>query len=95
MNTYELVTILRADLSDEDSSAQIEALQGWIESNGGNILSVDRWGRRRLAYPIEKQKDGFYILFKADLPSTAPVEIERQMGISENILRYLIIRGEA
>jgi small subunit ribosomal protein S6 len=89
---YELAVIIRADLSDEETTAQIETIQGWIESNGGSVLEIDRWGRRRLAYPIRKQQDGYYTLFKIELPPNAPTEIERNMHISESLLRYLITR---
>jgi small subunit ribosomal protein S6 len=89
---YELAVIIRADLSDEETTAQIETIQGWIESNGGSVLEIDRWGRRRLAYPIRKQQDGYYTLIKIELPPNAPTEIERNMHISESLLRYLITR---
>ncbi len=94
MHTYELVTIFRVDLSSDDMVALTETLTGWIEASGGKILETHQWGRRRLAYQINKQRDGYYILFKVELSSGAPVEIERNMQISEQILRYMITRVE-
>ncbi len=92
MREYELMVILRADLAEDDLTAQIDTVQGWIESNSGKITSLDRWGRRRLAYPIERQRDGYYLLYKLSLPVQAPFELERNLRINENVLRYLLIR---
>ncbi len=94
MREYEMMVILRADLSEDDLSTQINAVQGWIEANNGTITEVDRWGRRRLAYPIERQRDGYYLLYKLSLPPAAPLELERNLRISENVLRYLIVRQD-
>lgn len=94
MREYEMMVILRADLSEDDLSTQIGAVQGWIEANNGTITEVDRWGRRRLAYPIERQRDGYYLLYKLNLPPAAPLELERNLRINENVLRYLIVRQD-
>ena len=94
MREYEIVVIVRADLQEDDLTAQVETIKGWITSRDGQVNEVNHWGRRRLAYPIARQQDGYYILFKANLPSTAPLEIERSLRIAEGILRYLVIRGD-
>jgi small subunit ribosomal protein S6 len=95
LRTYEMVVVLRTDLSDEDRTSQLETIQGWVQSNGGNIAKVDTWGRRRLAYEINNQRDGHYTLITAALPAQAPRELERNLQISENVLRYLItVAGE-
>jgi small subunit ribosomal protein S6 len=92
MRLYELAVVTRADLSDEDQATQLATIQGWIETAGGKVLQVDRWGRRRLAYPIAKQRDGYYAIMKAELPPNAPADLERNLRIAENVLRYLITR---
>jgi small subunit ribosomal protein S6 len=92
MRTYEVVVVIRADLSDQDRSVQIETFKGWIAAKGGAVAQIDHWGRRRLAYPISKQRDGYYLLMKADMPASALGEIERSLRISENVLRFLITR---
>jgi small subunit ribosomal protein S6 len=94
MREYELMVILRADLAEDDLATQIETVQKWIESHSGKITSLDHWGRRRLAYPIERQRDGYYLLYKLSLPVQAPFELERNLRINENVLRYLIVREE-
>jgi len=93
MRTYEMVVVLRADLSDEDRTSQLDTIQGWVKNNGGNIAKVDTWGRRRLAYEINNQRDGHYTLFTTELPAQAPAELERSLRISENVLRFLITRA--
>lgn len=95
MRKYEMTLVLRADLSDSDLTIQLETIQGWIEANGGKIAHVDHWGLRRLAYPIAKQRDGYYVLFEVELPPNAPTGIEQDLRIAENVLRYLIIRKDS
>jgi len=90
MRQYEMMAIVRADLSDTDMSAQLETIKGWVETAGGSVVETNHWGRRRMAYPIEKQRDGFYALYKLELPAEAPTEIERLMRLSENMLRFLL-----
>jgi small subunit ribosomal protein S6 len=94
MRTYELMLIVRADLPEDDLAAQLETVKGWIETNGGEIIEANHWGTRRLAYEIKDQRDGYYVVYTLDLPSAAPVELERVMGISENVLRYMITRAD-
>jgi small subunit ribosomal protein S6 len=92
MHAYEVAVVVRADLSDLDRSVQIETFKGWISTQGGNVTQIDHWGRRRLAYPVSKQRDGYYLLMKAEMPATALAEIERSLRLSENVLRFLITR---
>jgi len=92
LRTYELAVVMRGDLSDEDRASQMDTIQGWIASSGGAVVKVDHWGRRRLAYPIQNQRDGYYAILTAELPATAPTELERNLRIAENVLRFLITR---
>jgi len=94
MRSYEIVVVVRADLSESDMTAQIETIKGWVTAREGSITQVDHWGRRRLAYPVARQRDGYYMLIKAELPATAPTEIERSLRLTENVLRFLVIRAE-
>lgn len=94
MHTYEVVVVLRADLSEEEQSTQINTIQDWITTQNGNISQIDHWGRRRLAYPIAKQRDGYYLLLKAEMPANLLSELERNLRISENILRFLVTRED-
>jgi small subunit ribosomal protein S6 len=91
VRNYEIVVAVRADLAEEELTAQIDTIKGWVTSKEGKIVQADHWGRRRLAYPIKKQREGYYILLKAELPPTAPAEIERSLRLNENVLRFLVI----
>lgn len=92
LHLYEVGVILRADLSEEDNAALSEAIQGWIAQFGGTITAIDVWGRRRLAYPINRQRDGFYIFYRAEMPPSAPAEIERNLRFTETVMRFIITR---
>ncbi len=94
MRNYELAIVARGDLTDEDRGALFEAIQGWITTNGGSVSKIDHWGRRRLAYQIGSQRDGYYAVIYAQLPTQAPMEIEHNLRISENVLRFLIVRED-
>jgi small subunit ribosomal protein S6 len=94
VRTYELMVVIQADLSDEDLNARIETIGDWVEANGGKVVGTERWGHRRLAYPIHKQRDGYYVLFRVEMPPTAPAEVERNLQIAEDVLRYLIVRED-
>ena len=94
LRTYEMAVVMRGDLPEEGRTDQLDTIQGWIEANQGSVTKIDDWGRRRLAYEIRDQRDGFYSIITAELPAHAPAEIERNMHISDNILRYLIIRED-
>jgi small subunit ribosomal protein S6 len=89
---YELTLILKPTLVDEALSSATERVQGWIASGGGETINVTPVGRKRLAYPVDHQRDGVYVLmqFRAR-PETIP-EVERNLRLSEDVLRYMFIR---
>lgn len=88
---YETTFIVNAAIEDTDIETVISKVSGYIENNGGDILEVHRWGRRRLAYPINKKYNGFYvhIVFEAK-PSAIPI-LERFMVLEDTILRHLTL----
>ena len=92
MNKYEIGVILKPTLEDEALKTELDRVQELITRFGGTIDKVDEWGRRRLAYEIDKITEGvyYYITFSAE--SNVPAEIESRIRIFENVLRYLIIR---
>lgn len=94
MNKYELVYVIDAGLEDEARKAVIDRFNGMIEQNGGKVLKVDEWGKRRLAYPINYKTEGYYLLVNFESEATLPREIERNMQIAETVLRYLIVKVE-
>lgn len=97
LREYELTYIVRPD-ADEETVAAINArVEQTITANGGRVLKTDYpWGkeRRRLAYPIRRYNEGFYILHRAELNDKAIREVERQLRLSEDVIRHLLIRVE-
>ncbi|MBE5802570.1 MAG: 30S ribosomal protein S6 [Clostridiales bacterium] len=96
MNRYELTYIIDTAVEENARKELIEKFSELIKQNGGEIEKVDEsfWGKRRLAYPINDKPEGYYVLVTMKAPSDLPREIERNLEINENILRYLIIKLE-
>ena len=94
MNKYELVYVIDTALDDDARQVVIDRFNGMIEQEGGKVLKVDEWGKRRLAYPINYKTEGYYVLVNFESEATLPREIERTMQIAESILRYLIVKVE-
>ena len=95
MNKYELTVVLNVKLEDEERAAAIEKVKGYITRFGGTVTNVDEWGKKRLAYEIQKMNDGFYYFIQFDAETSAPAEIERHVRIMENVIRYLCVKQEA
>ena len=91
---YELTLVLRPQLEEESIASTVEKVKGWIEGEGGTVVRVDHWGRRRLAYLIRKEREGFYVFVLAQLDPAQVVRIERNIKLSEDILRHLFVRIE-
>jgi len=95
MNRYELTYIIDTALEETARKELIEKFSSLITANGGEIEKVDEtWGKRRLAYAINDKFEGYYVLVTMKAPADLPREIERTMGINENIMRCLIIKLE-
>ena len=90
---YEVLYILNPNLSEEETQAIVEKFKTLIEQNG-TIDEMDEWGKRKLAYEIQKQTEAFYFFVQFEADTTAPAEIESRMRIMENVLRYLVIRKD-
>lgn len=88
---YESVIIFNAALEDEQIENNISRIQDTIKNNGGTILELDRWGRKRLAYPIQKSKTGYYLILRFTAPSELISVLERSFRLDENIIRYLTV----
>ena len=95
MNKYELAVVVNAKLDDEARTGVIDKVKALIERFGGQITEVDDWGKKRLAYEIDKMNEGFYTFIRFDAEPTAPAEIEKRMRIADNVIRYLCVRNEA
>ena len=95
MNTYELAVVLNVKLEDEERAAAIEKITNYITRFGGTVTNIDEWGKKRLAYEIQKMKEGFYYFIQFDGDSTTPNELESRIRIMEPVIRYLCVRQEA
>lgn len=91
-NKYEITVILNPNLDDEALKAEFEKVCGIITRFGGEVEKVDDWGKRRLAYEINKINEGFYYFITVTADAAAPAEIESRLRIMESMVRYLIIR---
>ena len=94
MNKYELAVVVSARIEDEERTAVVDSCKALIERFGGAITEVDEWGKKRLAYEVQKMKEGFYYFIRLDAESTAPIEIENRVRIMESVVRYLIVRQD-
>lgn len=95
MKKYELALVVSSKLEDEEKNTVVDKVKELIERFGGQITNVDDWGKKRLAYEIQKMKDGFFYFIKFDAEPTTPIEIENRVRIMENVIRYLIVSDEA
>ena len=93
MNRYEMIYIIDADLEETARKELIEKVSALITNNGGEIEKVDEtWGKRRLAYAIDYKTEGWYVLVTFKAPAELPRELERNLQINENVLRYLVVK---
>ena len=95
MNKYELSVVVNAKIEDDVRVATVEKVKEYVARYGGTVTNVDEWGKKRLAYEIQKMKEGFYYFIQFEADATAPAEIERHVRIMENVIRYLCVRQEA
>ena len=93
MNRYEMIYIIDTGLEEAARKELIEKVSGLIENNGGEIEKVDEtWGKRRLAYAIDYKTEGWYVLVNFKASAELPRELERNLQINENVLRYLVVK---
>ena len=94
MNQYELALVVNAKVEDDVKNAVIEAAKELVTRFGGNITNVEDAGKKRLAYEIQKMKEGYYFFIQFDAEATVPAEIESRLRIMDNVLRFLCIRRD-
>ena len=94
MHKYELAVVVSAAIEDDERAAVVEKCKALIERFGGQVTNVDDWGKKRLAYEIQKMKEAFYYFIQFDAESTAPAEIESRIRIMDNVVRYLVVRQD-
>lgn len=94
MNQYELALVVNAKVEDDVKNAVVEAAKELVTRFGGNITNVEDAGKKRLAYEIQKMKEGYYYFIQFDAEATVPAEIESRLRIMDNVLRFLCIRRD-
>ena len=92
MTKYEMLYILDATLADEAKEAIIKKFEDLVKSNGGVIEKTDRWGMKKLQYPINYKSEGYYVLMTFEAEKTLVVELKRIAGITDGIIRRLITK---
>ena len=95
MNKYELAVVANAKIEDDARTATIEKVKENITRFGGTITNVDEWGNKRLAYEIQKMREGYYYFIQFESDSSCPAEVEKSVRIMENVIRFLCVRPEA
>ena len=94
MSKYELALVVNAKIEDEARAAVVEKAKAYIERFGGTITEVEEWGKKRLAYEIQKMREGFYYFIQFEASTDCPAELEKRMRIMDNVLRYLIVNKD-
>ncbi|MCR5502211.1 MAG: 30S ribosomal protein S6 [Lachnospiraceae bacterium] len=94
MNKYELCVVVSAKVDEEGRAAIVDKCKAYIERFGGAITNVDDWGKKKLAYEIGHESEGFYYFIQFDAESTAPAEIENRVRIMDNVIRFLCVRAD-
>lgn len=94
MNKYELALVVSAKLDDDARAAVVEKAKGYITRFGGELGETEEWGKRKLAYEIEKVTEAYYYFIHFDAEGTTPNDLEANMRIMDNVLRYLVVRKD-
>ena len=95
MNKYELAVVVSAKIEDDERAQVIEKVKALVERFGGQISDVDEWGKKILAYEIQKMREGYYYFIQFDASAECPAEIERRVRIMEPVMRYLCVKQDA
>lgn len=94
MSKYELAVVLNAKIEDEERAKALEKVKGYVTRFGGTISDVDEWGKKKLAYDIQKMPEGYFYFIHFEAETTAPAEIENRIRIMDNVLRFLIVNQD-
>ena len=95
MNKYELALVVSAKIEDDARTATVEKAKEYITRAGGTVTEVEEWGKKRLAYEVQKMREGFYYFIQFEADAQCPAEVERHVRIMDNVLRYLVVRKDA
>lgn len=95
MSKYELALVVNAKIEDEAREAVVEKAKNYVTRYGGTVTEVEEWGKKRLAYEVQKMREGFYYFIQFEADATCPAEVERHVRIMDNVMRYLVVKKEA
>ena len=95
MNKYELAVVVSAKIEDDERAQVIEKVKALVERFGGQISDVDEWGKKRLAYEIQKMKEAYYYFIHFESDAEPPSEFEQRIRIMDNVIRFLCVRQDA
>lgn len=95
MNKYELTVVVNAKIEDDVRVATVEKVKEYVARYGGIVTNVDEWGKKRLAYEIQKMKEAYYYFIHFESETTTPGEIEERIRIMDGVIRYLCVKQEA
>ena len=94
MTNYELMFVIDPALEDDAKAATVEAVKGIIATEGEIVGEADVWGMRKLAYPIQKKSEGYYVVIEFQAPPTLPKELDRRLKISDHVIRHMIVNKD-
>ncbi len=94
MNKYELALVVNAKIEDDVRNATVEKAKDYIARFGGNVTEVEDWGKKRLAYEVQKMREGFYYFIQFDAEPAVPAQLEQNVRIMDNVLRFLCVRKD-
>ena len=94
MNKYELTLIVNAKIEDDARAATVEKAKEYITRFGGTVTEVEDWGKKRLAYEVQKMREGFYYFIQFDADADVPAQVEQRVRIMDNVLRFLCVRKD-
>ena len=94
MRSYELAFIVHPEVDGDDLTAVVDRVKDLVERNGGTVTQIEPWGLRRLAYPVQRQWEGQYVLMRLELEALSVAELERGLGLTEQVMRHLIVCAE-
>jgi len=94
MSKYELAVVLNAKIEDDERAKALEKVKGYVTRFGGTISDIDEWGKKKLAYDIQKMPEGYFYFIHFEAETSAPAEIENRIRIMDNVLRFLIVNQD-
>lgn len=94
MTKYEIMYIINPTILEEGRDTVIAKVDAILTESGATLTKTEKWGERKLAYPIDKKKTGFYVLTTLEMDGTRLVEVERKLNITEEVMRYIIVKQD-